>query len=338
MESSPHCRAFARVKHFRGVGLGGNLGESFIAGILMEGEAAVAEGVIWEGRWGQESLRGFAEGGVAHGCHGLTLHHSGVHGGIRQVSVGTEPSWERLAGEGLFGMDATQEDLSLRCRGGHALGVERVVFFMFWAGADLNPVTKYQRTELAIDLDGEAGHEPGVIMVSHVTKVTWWQAGAPHDLPGEIIYSDQGLLGEGALVPDPSSGSRPVWMETGMVFKKEQMVRPIACLDLGLSQFGASEGENGICSGPAWDEGLSGRPTQRCQFGEQEGGDLQRYQQLFQWRAWTLASPQHEESAGRNKGGSFGQRGHALVLSSGMATSHHERSCHVAACQQLAEA
>eukprot|EP00978_Attheya_sp_CCMP212_P013698 scaffold34407_cov34-Attheya_sp.AAC.6 len=45
---------------------------------LMEGEAAVAKGVIWERRWGWESLR-FAEG-VAHGCHGLTLHPSGVHG------------------------------------------------------------------------------------------------------------------------------------------------------------------------------------------------------------------------------------------------------------------
>ena len=44
--------------------LGGNRGEPFKAGTLLEGEAAVADGVIWEGRWGRENIR-FAEGGVS---------------------------------------------------------------------------------------------------------------------------------------------------------------------------------------------------------------------------------------------------------------------------------
>eukprot|EP00978_Attheya_sp_CCMP212_P037259 scaffold174359_cov57-Attheya_sp.AAC.1 len=109
-----------------------------------------------------------------------------------------------------------------------------LVPYQRWAGADLNPVTKYRRMELAIDQDGEAGHEPGVITVGHVSKATWRQAGALHDLPGGIIYSDQGLLGEGALVPDPSSGSRPVWMETGTVFKKERIVRPLSAEERAL--------------------------------------------------------------------------------------------------------
>eukprot|EP00978_Attheya_sp_CCMP212_P013697 scaffold34407_cov34-Attheya_sp.AAC.5 len=80
----------------------------------------------------------------------------------------------------------------------------------------------------------EIGHEPGTIMVSHVIKVTWWQMGAPHNLPGRIIYSDWGVLGEGTLVPDPSSGSWPVWMEMGMAFKKEWIIQPMSAEEHAL--------------------------------------------------------------------------------------------------------
>jgi hypothetical protein len=59
------------------MGLGGNQGEAFVAGNLMEGEKAVAEGVIG---------RDVGDGKVfdlrrveVHGCHGRMRHPSGAH-------------------------------------------------------------------------------------------------------------------------------------------------------------------------------------------------------------------------------------------------------------------
>jgi hypothetical protein len=109
-----------------------------------------------------------------------------------------------------------------------------LVPYQRWVGADMNPVTKYRRMELSVTRGkGETG-EPGVIIVGQLDGATWRQAGVSHHLTGGVIYSDQGLLGEGALVVDSSSETQPVWMETDTVYKQERIVRPISAEERAL--------------------------------------------------------------------------------------------------------
>eukprot|EP00978_Attheya_sp_CCMP212_P014437 scaffold36767_cov32-Attheya_sp.AAC.2 len=71
----------------------------------------------------------------------------------------------------------------------------------------------------------ERESEPGVLIVGSVERATSQRYGASSLVVGGEIYSDRGLLGERALVPNSSSMSKPVWVQTDTVFKKERIGR-----------------------------------------------------------------------------------------------------------------
>eukprot|EP00978_Attheya_sp_CCMP212_P005808 scaffold12967_cov38-Attheya_sp.AAC.1 len=77
--------------------------------------------------------------------------------------------------------------------------------------------------------------EPGVLIVGSVERATSQRYGALSLVVGGEIYSDWGLLGERVLVlPNSSSMSKPVWVQTDMVFKKERIVLPISAEERAL--------------------------------------------------------------------------------------------------------
>eukprot|EP00972_Heterocapsa_arctica_P035046 5160230-Heterocapsa_arctica.AAC.1 len=80
----------------------------------------------------------------------------------------------------------------------------------------------------------ERESEPGVLIVGTVERATSQRYGASSLVAGGEIYSDRGLLGERALVPNSSSMSKPVWVQTDTVFKKERIVRPISAEERAL--------------------------------------------------------------------------------------------------------